>query len=83
MKNERTHLGILTQKHGKRLRPFKYFRQLNPVERGHPLYMRAISAVVDLLKIAEDVTLGFVTIYVPHSVELLLKFHHNITLLME
>lgn len=75
---------MLTQKHGKRLRPFKYFRQLNPVDRGHPLYMKIISAIVDLLKTAEDIILSCpLTISIPHSVELLLKFHHTIVLPVE
>lgn len=75
---------MLTQKHGERLKSFKYFRQLNPEARGHFLHMRAISAIVALLRTADNDTLdSSLTIYVPHSVELMLNFHHTTTLLME
>lgn len=51
---------------------------ISALARGDLLYMRVIPPIIVLLKRAEDVTVcALLTIYVPHSTEVLLKFHHT------
>ena len=76
-------LGILTQKHGDQHQPTGYFsQQLDSMAKGLLPHMRAISAAALmqalLRETTEEIVMGFPsTIYVPHSVDSLLNFHHT------
>ena len=72
-------LGVLTKKHRYHHRPVGYCRQqLDPVARGYPPCLRAITVTALSVKATEEIVVGSpLTIFKPHAVEPLLNFHHT------
>ncbi|XP_076217546.1 LOW QUALITY PROTEIN: uncharacterized protein LOC143172179 [Aptenodytes patagonicus] len=83
--HERQHvaLGVLTQTLGDWRRRVAYFsKQLDEVSKGWPACLRAVAAVVLLVKAAQKLTLGQpIIVFVPHAVMAVLeqKGHHWIS----
>ena len=76
-------LGVLAQTSGNWKRPVAYFsKQLDEVSKGWPACLRAVAAVVLLVKEARKLTLGQpATVLVPHAVMAVLeqKGHHLVS----
>lgn len=66
---DKTALGLLAQTVGPWMRPIAYLsKRLDPVTSGWPPCLQALAATVFLVQEAEKLTLGQLTVNVPHSV---------------
>ena len=68
---------MLIKRHRGQHRPLGYCsQQLDPIARGLPPWMRAISAAAALTKSTEEIVMGCpLIIYVPHAIKALLNSH--------